>query len=1091
MKMDYEDKVWSLLQDYFANKGLIAHQINSYNDFLLNVHRLIEAEPPIRVKLSSTKIYEIELIQSFIDTPRLIEADRSLVKLYPNEARHRQLMYEGTFSVDILVKTLDISNEKNILDTVFHRKHPIAKIPIMINSIKCNLHNTSPAERVLHNECKYDDGGYFIIKGIERVLVAQERMNYNHVYVFNTKSGPKNAYVAEMRTMSEETGHSILIQARITQNKNIVVQLPYIQQPIPVGIVFKAFGFDDAAIWAFLYIADDKTQYIIRRLVQETTHIADRDDALEYIANTITTIACKKRCLQYATQVIDSEMFIHLGIVATRFEKAFALANMICKLISTSVGLRSEDDRDHIANKRVENAGILVWDIFRSAFKRFIKNLSANLAKRPDILIAISRCNTITKDIRTCFSTGNWGVQKSSYIRTGVSQVLSRLSYSAFLSHLRRVVIPVGKDGKNIKIRQIHSSQFGFICPNESPEGASIGIVKNLAILTTVSRHVPTVLVRDILRSSPHIKFAGTLSLGDLKHTKIFVNGHWIGVTENAPHLLRQLYDWRRAGVLFREISISHVKTENEIRIFSDEGRLLRPLVCVENIDRLDSSWDKMIESTVIQYLDINELETITVAMTPAHITTDTAYCELHPSTMLGVCALMIPFSDHNQAPRNTYFASMGKQAISMFSIAHEKRADTVVHLLHYPQKAIVSTKYKDFMNMQKMPFGVNAIVAIACYSAFNQDDSVIINRAAIDRGLFVSSTYKTVIVEERVKGALPHLICYPDPALRVPNLCYSNLDPADGIVRPGSFVTKTDILVGKIFRKILKTGEEDIKDTSIRSPENAIVDRVIISHTPDGFKLVKIKLRSLRIPEVGDKFCSNSAQKGTCGMIFPQEDMPFTADGIVPDIIMNSHAIPSRMTISQLLECVMGKKCLLQGTYGDGTPFSKNSTNIAERVCDELKGQGFERHGVEMMCNGMTGEPLKMRIFIGPTYYMKLKHMVCEKEHARSFGNVNILTNQPTEGRSRDGGLRFGEMERDCMITHGVSNFLRERLFDMSDPFTIMICKKCGNIMVSQYSCKFCTESDQRTVNIPYASKLLIQQLMAMNLKQIIKSID
>ena len=368
------------------------------------------------------------------------------------------------------------------------------------------------------------------------------------------------------------------------------------------------------------------------------------------------------------------------------------------------------------------------------------------------------------------------------------------------------------------------------------------------------------------------------------------------------------------------------------------------------------------------------------------------------------------------------------------------------------------------------------------------------ISQGAIDRGLFWADTYETYTEEENKKGtSIRNRIGVPPLNKRMIRANYAMLD-STGVVKEGMWVEKGDVIIGKVcITKKKHRGKDDSKedlevitDTSriLKFGEEGWVDRVITSITPDGYKLVKVILRKTRIPEIGDKFASRAAQKGTCGMILPQDEMPFTKDGIIPDIIINPHAIPSRMTVNQLIECHLGKECLLEGIFGDATPFTDNSKDIADKLGNILVKNGFEQDGREMMFNGYTGEPFESKIFIGPTYYQRLKHLVSDKIHARSTGHYTTLTRQPLEGRSRDGGLRFGEMERDCMISHGASDFIRDRLFHCSDPFKVVICEQCGNIATSPKECRACKTDKVVQVNLPYASKLLTQLLNAMCFK-------
>lgn len=861
-------------------------------------------------------------------------------------------------------------------------------------------------------------------------------------------------------------------------------------------------------------------------------------------------------------------------------------------------------------------------------------------------------------------SSGAWGIQKNSYVRKGVSQVLSRMTHGAVVSHLRRIVIPIGKEGKNIKIRQIHPSQINFICPCETPESATVGIVLNLALLTNISNRVPTVLVKDIIEKSRHIIFVDEYT-GPNRLPKVYLNGSLLGFVLSKDDLISELKDLRLVGALDPSVSFIYDHVDNEIRVCADEGRLTRPVFKVDAMNELivrsgdTPVWSSLVDKQLVQYIDNSEAEHSVIAMDDSDLLKfECDFQEIHPSMMLGVMASTIPFPDHSQSPRNIYqclhpdtfvlmadgtnkyikdvvigdnvvtfsvsspytrsittvihqyvrkttttsfklititgrsiiatgnhnfmttegwcsvsymeplktligilkdsgrsafdtycreiinirdsnhvplvkiigdyifvplisilpitcpyisditvdsdnhsfFAgenfmssnsSMGKQAIGVPAMSYQHRTDTILHVLDYPQKSLVNTKPAVMMGFDELPSGINAIVAIACYTGFNQEDAIMINSSAIDRGLFMSTSYRTLIDEEKKLGTYNHnLICMPPVDVRKRNCNYEYLDER-GIVKKylngkPVFVDKGDVIVGKTLTKSNKNKEEVVLDVSyiIKSGEEGYIDKVIESVSPHGYRMIKVVIRNHLRPEIGDKFCSRAAQKGTLGMVYRQEDMPFTQDGIVPDIVMNPHAIPSRMTINVLLETLLGKHCLLEGKIGDATPFSSSSVDIADTLCENLKSSGYDKFGWETLYSGFTGEPIQAQVFIGPTYYCKLKHMVKHKIHSRAFGLITSITHQPLEGRSKDGGLRFGEMERDCIIAHGSSRFLKERLFEQSDPYTVNICEMCGNIARKINECGYCDSDKVHRVALPYASKLLISELMSMSIK-------
>jgi DNA-directed RNA polymerase II subunit RPB2 len=1100
-----ENFIWNIAKECIEKQSLVHHQITTFDNFINEGIERVVSENDIKIKNK-----EFECSYSFdevyIPKPILIKEDRSVSKMYPSNARVSDLTYDSPIFVNITEKFKAENEEPEV---IVHKRVIIGRTPIMLRSETCNLSNLTRKERQEIGECEKDQGGYFIIRGKERVLIGQIRNAYNNPIVLSQKSGDKYKHICEIRSMSEETGHSVLIQCKVGQDdRTFVFSLPYIKEVIPVGVVFKALGVIDEKLFreviGIVEGENEDMERYLKYIIRDSFFVKSQEDALKFISQFTIHIIKEDKKIAYTTQVVENELFPHMGIFATIKEKTIFLGRMVNRLIRTTIGIRKDDDRDNYSNKRVEMAGVLCCDLFRTLFKRFIKTIELQLEKkkqRPDILSITSRCNSITTGLKSCFSTGAWGIAKNNYVRSGVSQVLSRLTFGATLSHLRRLIIPIGREGKNAKIRQIHSSQIMYICPTETPEGQSIGVVLNLALTTTVTTRVSTVVVKEIIENCDHLILINNESYNFAK-TKVFLNGILMGFTNSKDSLIGELYKYREIGLLDRQISFTYDKVDNEILIFCDEGRLIRPLLNVNSENRLmvkegdQIDWDYLISNRMVCYVDNSEIQNYVIAMNENDLLTQKCdLCEITPALMLGVMASSIPFPDHNQSPRNIYQASMGKQAIGIYALSHQIRTDTITHVLDYPQKPLVSTIPSRIMGFDDMPSGINAIVAVITYSGFNQEDSLIMNKSSIERGLFVATSYRTLVDEERKQGTYNYeKICLPPISTRKKNVNYSFLDErglvCSKINNHSVYVEKGDVIIGKLLTKSNKNNDDEQIDCSyvIKSGEEGFVDRVIETINPNGYKIVKVVIRNQRIPEQGDKFASRSAQKGTIGLVMSQEDMPFTASGITPDILINSLCIPSRMTISQLIECVLGKVCCEQGTFGDATPFSSNSTDIADLVCDRLQATGFQKHGYETMYNGMTGEPLEAKIFVGPTFYQRLKHMVTDKLHSRSHGQVTTLTRQPLEGRSRDGGLRFGEMERDAMIGHGVSRFLKERLFDKSDGYQIYICDICGLIATSKVECKSCNNDKISKCNLPFASKLLFQELMAMSIKVSLK---
>jgi len=867
-----ENFKWNIIDSYFKKKGFVSHQIDTFNDYINNGIQNVVNEVDIVIDQPEHDYkYTISFGQVHIPNPSIIEEDRSVRPMLPAEARQRDLTYDSPIFVDVIEKIENKDQEPEIYE---HKRVIVGRTPIMLLSSKCNLLEISKPERIKSGECDRDHGGYLILKGKERVIVGQLRGIYNQPIVLEQKAGDKYKYVCEVRSMSEETGHSVLLQAKIgVDDRTLVFSIPYIKECIPIGIIFKALGYlkeDEISDIIGNKDNDPKINKYIKYIIRDSYFIKSQEDALAYISEYIIHVIKDDRKTNYVSQVVENELLPHMGIFATIKEKCFFLGHMVNKLLRTSIGVRKVDDRDNYANKRVEMTGVLFTELFRTLFKRFAKSIEMQIEKkkqRPDIISIINRTNSITTGLRSCCATGSWSVSKTNYVRTGVSQVLSRLTYGATLSHLRRLVIPIGKEGKNAKIRQIHSSQIMYICCSETPEGQSIGIVMNLALTTTVTRKIPTVVVKEIIENSDNLIFINDYE-GSNDKTHVFLNGILMGITLDPDLFIAEMKSYRENGLLDKEVSFSF--NDDDIRIFCDEGRFIRPLLTVnESTNRLNitekddiSDWDQLIEKQFVQYVDNSEIQNCVIAMEESDLSKyNNHFLEICPSMMLGVMASIIPFADHNQAPRVIYQSSMGKQALGFYASSHQIRTDTITYVMDYPQKPLVNTIPARMMGFDDMPSGINAIVAIACYTGFNQEDSILMNKASVERGLFVVTSYRTLVDEERKQGTYNfETICMPPIEKRKKNCNYSFLDEK-GLVKKrmggkSVYVEKGDVIIGKVLTKSNKNGEEELFDNSyvIKSGEEGYIDRVIETVTPNGYKMIKVVIRNQKIPEIGDK---------------------------------------------------------------------------------------------------------------------------------------------------------------------------------------------------------------------------------------------
>lgn len=1128
------DEPWTIISSYFQDKGLVQHQIDSFDEFMQNgIQDIIDEEKILTVQQidNTTNIYSFEFGKIYISRPTVVNEDLNITTFHlltPQEARLRNLTYESKLQLEI--KYNIISQDGNVNSTTHVIE--IGSIPIMLKSKYCVLSDLSEESLIEKGECPYDQGGYFIIKGSEKVLIAQERMCMNQIYVFIKNIGPYN-FSAEIRSQPEK-GNKVARQVFIKvikntqQNNNQIfrVSLPNINKAdIPIFIVFKALGFlnNDDIMHFISYNKNDvitsKVIELLKPSMEESYSIKDQHIALDYIgkhANVFNPI--REERIQYAQNLLNKDFLPHMSYSITSDttpseiirQKAYFFGYMIYRLATTVLGYTEPDDRDHFGKKRLDLAGHLMSSLFRTLYVKLKKDLQLSLKKciekNHDFSLKINiKPGIIKNGLSFSMATGNWGdKQKVTSSRAGISQVLNRYTYASTLSHLRRLNSPIGRDGKISKPRQLHNTQWGVVCPAETPEGQACGLVKNLSLMAyiTIGSKFPGYLLKN-LGMKPI--FIDKNKCSDL-FCKIFLNGAWIGIIENEKNqiIVDSIRKLRRNLDISFEVSI--VLLNSEIWINTDQSRICRPLLIVQNgqllvtntdiqlIKDKQKCFDDLVKEGKIEYIDTDEEETVLIAMNPENIDLNEkpyTHCEIHPSMIFGVCASLIPFPDHNQSPRNTYQSAMGKQAIGTFLTNYQNRFDTMMNILNYPQKPLSTTQSMKFLKFDELPAGQNAIVAIACYSGYNQEDSLIMNQSSIDRGLFRSMFYRTYIDQEKkISGneTLSEKIEIPTPETTLKMKGNYEFLDEHGIIAPGIRVSEGDVIIGKTVPILDPQGSHTKIDNSVvyRSSEPGIVDKVLLTTNQDGQKFVKVKIRTVRIPQMGDKFASRHGQKGTIGITYHQEDMPFSSSGMTPDLIINPHAIPSRMTIGHLVECLQSKLSVLNGNTGDATPFTKLSI---DDIASKLQEQGYQKHGYEILYNGFTGQKLKALIFMGPTYYQRLKHMVDDKIHARSRGPLQNLTRQPVEGRSRDGGLRFGEMEKDCIISHGATAFLKERLFDVSDAYSVHVCNYCGiistaNIKDSYYECRICNNTSEISkVPIPYACKLLFQELMSMGI--------
>ena len=1514
----YIEPPWTIISSYFKDQHLerlVRHQLESYNNFVGHqLNQTIEMFNDVHIKSENdldkaSGKYALEVVVNFknfhIYRPQIHENNGSIKLMFPQEARLRNFTYASAMTIDIDITYIVRNGENlcnvNTFNKVLSKIH-IGKLPIMLKSNICVLNQYKYVDNQHTGECRHDTGGYFIINGSEKTVLGQERAAENRVYCYNiSKNNTKYTWSAEIKSVpdskciSPKQINMMMCSKDNGFGKPIVLQIPRVKQPIPLFIVFRALGvISDKEIceYILLDIGFDKYEELLNNLqasIIDANKFLTKEDALRYIMGFVSYTPINmdketghKKKYEFTIDVITNDLFPHCN---TPQQKIYFLGYMAQKLSKANFEWIKADDRDSYINKRIDLTGTSLNNLFRNYFNKLVKDMEKQIIKEinhgswrstEDYISIINLTNiykiikstTIESGFKRALSTGDFGIKHTNSNKVGVAQVLNRLTYVSNLSHLRRVSTPTDKSGKLIPPRKLHNTSFGFLCPAETPEGQSVGVVKNLSYMTHVTIYSNSKSIYDYV--TPHIIcIEGLQPIEMFEKVKVFINGAWIGVTENPIELFTMLKEMKIKGIINIYTSIVFDYKLSEIRVCNDSGRVTRPLLRVKNnnilltnqiLDDLTNdviSWDDLFtdcknSETILEYIDPEEQNFSMIATKPKNLIPDPnnvvkfTHCEIHPSTMFGIVSSCIPFPEHNQSPRNTYQCAQAKQAMGVYATNYNERMDKTAYVLNYPTRPLVDTRVMNLIQLNKIPSGCNINVAIMTHTGYNQEDSVLINKGSIERGLFQTTIYHTEKDEDKQKiNGDEEIRCKPDQT-KTKGLKFGNYNKVNskGVMPENTLVENRDVIIAKVtpikenrndHTKVIKFEDQSKMH---KTTEETYIDKNYIDRNGDGYSFAKVRLRTTRQPVIGDKFCalptqqvltnkgwldiqdidiqqhkvatlgvdgglhyeypsakfeydhddklyyvknkqihvictlnhklyvkrragktyelieaqnvmgkavrfqktmtnnnpdvefiefdneqykmddwlqllgmfiadgscdtkcknvhitalkdrkttfiktfleklninykystdgnfiinnkkypglynellslsvgalnkhlpeyvwnlsqkqsrilleallqgdgssmeykgetfdryctisiqlanditrlalhcgwsgivkiseeptgiarigkrnlssragqvisvtqrhtyykvsiitkqnepwinkkvndsneeklidyqgkvyciempsshtyymregvhspclivgnsSRHGQKGTIGNIIPEEDMPFTKNGDRPDIIINPHAIPSRMTIGQLKETLLGKVLIELGLFGDGTSFGELHV---EDISKKLLDLGYEAHGNEMMYNGLTGEQLECEIFMGPVFYQRLKHMVNDKQHSRSIGPMVNLTRQPAEGRSRDGGLRFGEMEKDAMVSHGAAKFTRGRMYDASDKYSVYICKKCG--LVASYNnkehihhCRTCeNRSDFSYVEIPYACKLLFQELTTMN---------
>lgn len=1101
-----------------STKYLTVHNVESYNYFLeKGLRDIVKSYGTTIIKKNKENgKYKTQIRVDLLDDIRT-----NIPTEKPINCRLNGMTYCNQIVTDV---SIFIQNEDEE-NTIILKDINLCKMPVMLHSKNCKLCNLDKSGLVSEGESPHETGGYFIIQGLEKVLVSQQAMMNNMIYTKLDKLMNKD-YI-RINIDSVFRGNAVQpFSLRIDPDTKLISAfVPYLKGQVPLIILLRALGLEtDKDIVESICGEKDKessiypkfSDYIVPN-IEDAGEIYGQDLAMRTI-----TILTKERPQENSSKWKENLVNIFRFYLLPHFntggdddyklsslkKKAEFICLMARKLILTDMGLLPLSDLDSTLYCKVRLPGELIGEMFREFFLKYISDLHMKISiliesnkKKDNLLqngkmygqkleeIILQPAIKLQQGIDKSFM-GKWGVNPNLPRNIGILQDLSRNTFMEYVSYTRRIHQHL-KEGGFPEKRRVHSSQWGYFCPIETQDGGSIGTHRHLAHTCKISEEIEFEKVNNWIlgrNDNDFIKLEkvplGKRFRNDI--SKVFLNGIWIGVHLFPINFVNEFRKERRRNgkIINWSCSISWKVSESEIYIFSTAGRLVRP-VRYKDGKKYNHFLDfNKFPLEDCDYIDPLESDSLLIGKQGISLNENTkksySHYELGPTVILGMSALTFPFIEHNPLARNQYASQQARQALSVYATNYKFRADQKASILHYGQAPLVHTGVIQKLNQNKLPYGINITIAISTLNGYNQEDAIIINRSAVERGLFVSSHYATYILKEDADTEITDVNSYQKNITNLKSQYDYSLLDENGIIKPGSRIYKNTVLIGAVNKSNINK-ITDASEIAAKAHYGEVVERVYLSSKKP--RVAKIVTRQVRIPVIGDKFASRAAQKAVIGILLPKSDMPYTEDGLVPDIIFNPHSIPSRMTVAYFLEIMSGNLGVLTGSKVSVSPFHgidfpyKKLKTVIQKYNPELADSEYKLY------SGTTGEMICKNACIGSMFYQRLNKMVEDKIYARGANAPrDAITQQPLGGKARGGGLKSGNMERDALISHGMSQFIKEMYYEKSDGFQMAVDTKTGKIKPYNPDANIETPNTV-LVNVPFSFKLLLQELYSMGI--------